>query len=461
LQPDSIDIHATRNGELTRELARIVAETQWRDVPVAVRSEAKRSLVNYFAVALAGSHDPTLDRAVSVYSRFSANDEATVIGRSERSDMLNAAALNAMSANVYDFDDTHIPTIIHPTAPVAAALFALAESHALSGEALLLAFVLGVEVECRIGNAVSPEHYQRGWHIPSTCGVFGAAAAVAKALALGEREIVWAFGNASAQAGGLVETLGTMSKSISVGNAARNGLLSALLAKDGFSGPDAPLDGALGFVRVTSPNPHWSALTQDLGREWALLKNTYKPYPCGVVLNPVIDACLDLRRDARWSFDDIEQIELTGHPLLRERTDRPGVRTGRESQVSAQHAVAVALSRGKAGLEEFSDAAVADPSLRALASRLRFVDDAAWPVESAQVTIVLRSGERLSHRVQAARGSLDAPLANVELADKMHRLAAYGRSGVESQPLVERLWRFESEPDAAAVVRLTSARDPN
>jgi 2-methylcitrate dehydratase PrpD len=137
------------------------------------------------------------------------------------------------------------------------------------------------------------------------------------------------------------------------------------------------------------------------------------------------------------------------------------VRTGRESQVSAQHAVAVALSRGKAGLEEFSDAAVADPSLRALARRLRFIDDAAWPVESAQVTIVLRSGERPSHRVQAARGSLDAPLANVELADKLHRLAAYGRSGVETEPLVERLWKFENEPDAAAVVRITSARGPH
>ncbi|SIT40976.1 MmgE/PrpD family protein [Paraburkholderia piptadeniae] len=461
MQADSIETRTMCDGgndELTRALARFVADTQWQDLPAAVRSEAKRALVNYFAVALAGSHDPTLDKAVSVYGRFRADDNATIIGRSERTDMLNAAALNAMSANVYDFDDTHIPTIIHPTAPVAAALFALAESHAMSGETLLLAFVLGVEVECRIGSAVSPEHYQRGWHITSTCGVFGAAAAVAKARGLGESEIVWALGNASAQTGGLVETLGTMSKSISVGNAARNGLLSALLAEDGFSGPDAPLEGERGFVRVTALKPAWHALTQALGREWALLSNTYKPYPCGVVLNPVIDACLDLRRDARWSIDDIEQVELTGHPLLRERTDRPGVRTGRESQVSAQHAVAVVLSRGKAGLEEFSDAAVADPSLRALACRLRFVDDASWPVESAQVTIVLRSGERHLHRVHAARGSLAAPLANVELADKLRRLTTYGRSGVDAQPLVDRLWKFEHESDAAAVVRLTRAR---
>ncbi len=454
MQADPIDANARRSGVLTRALARFVADTQWRDVPAAVCNEAKRSLVNYFAVALAGSHDPTLDKAVGVYGRFRADQTATLVGRGERTDMLNAAALNSMSANVYDFDDTHIPTIIHPTAPVAAALFALAESHPMRGDALLLAFVLGVDVACRIGNAVSPEHYQRGWHITSTCGVFGAAAAVAKARALDEQRVAWALGNASVQTGGLVETLGTMSKSISVGNAARNGVLSALLAEDGFSGPDAPLEGERGFLRVAAAQPDWTAITRDLGHEWELLKNTYKPYPCGVVLNPVIDACLDLRRDARWSLDDIEQIELMGHPLLRERTDRPGVRTGRESQVSAQHAVAVVLARGKAGLDEFSDAAVADPSLRELAGKLRFIDDASWPVESAQVSIVLRSGQRVSQRVHAACGSLAAPLANVELADKLRQLAAYGGSGVDAQPLIDRLWKFETEDDAAAVMRL-------
>jgi 2-methylcitrate dehydratase PrpD len=357
-------------------------------------------------------------------------------------------------------------TIIHPTAPVAAPLFALAEARAqrqadaapISGEALLLAFVLGVEVECRIGNAVSPEHYQRGWHITSTCGVFGAAAAVAKARRLNEQQIIWALGNASAQAGGLVETLGTMSKSIGVGNAARNGLLSALLAADGFSGPDAPLEGARGFLRVSAAAPDLSAITAGLGRDWALSSNTYKPYPCGVVLNPVIDACLELRRDASWALDDIERVELTGHPLLRERTDRPRVRSGRESQVSAQHGVALTLARGKAGLAEFSDAAVADTSLQAFAGRLHFIDDASWAVESAQVRIVMRTGESVSRRIHAARGSLAAPLLDEELAAKLRELAAYGGSDVAPQPLIDRLWRFDCEPDAAALMRM--ARSP-
>jgi 2-methylcitrate dehydratase PrpD len=266
LQADSIDTHAARSGAVTRTLARFVAQTQWSDLPVIVRNEAKRALVNYFAVALAGSHDPTLGKAVAVYGRFSANDHVSIVGRSERVDMLNAAALNAMSANVYDFDDTHIPTIIHPTAPVAAALFALAEVQPMNGEALLLAFVLGVEAECRIGNAVSPEHYQRGWHITSTCGVLGAAAAVAKALRLSENEIVWALGNASVQAGGLVETLGTMSKSISVGNAARNGLLSALLARRRFLGPRR---AARRRARISARCGLASRHTRDHANTWA------------------------------------------------------------------------------------------------------------------------------------------------------------------------------------------------
>ena len=458
MQADSFAMQTIPANAITQTLARFVTTTGWSEIPAAVRHEAKRALVNYVAVALAGCHDPVINKAAAVYGRFRADRSASVIGRADQTDMLNAAALNAMSANVFDFDDTHMPTIIHPTAPVAAALFALAEaqeeSATISGEALLLAFVLGVEVECRIGNAVSPEHYQRGWHITSTCGVFGAAAAVAKARGLSEQQIVWALGNASAQAGGLVETLGTMSKSISVGNAARNGLLSALLAAEGFSGPDAPLEGARGYLRVSAARPDLDAITDGLGRDWALSSNTYKPYPCGVVLNPVIDACLELRRDASWTLDDIERVELTGHPLLRERTDRPGVRSGRESQVSAQHAVAVTLARGKAGLAEFSDEAVADRSLKAFADRLHFIDDASWDVESAQVSIVLRSGESVSRRVDAGRGSLAAPLTDEELAAKLRELAAYGGSGVQPQPLTEMLWRFDREPEAATLMRM-------
>ena len=202
--------------EVSKTLAEFVVRTRWEDIPEAVRHEAKRSLVNFFACALAGCRDPALIAAGKVFARFSSGQECTIIGRPERTDMLHAAALNAMAANLFDYDDTHLPTIIHPTAPVAPALFALAETRPMSGQDLLLAFILSVEVECRLGNAISPWHYQRGWHITSTCGVFGAAAAAAKVLGLDATHTLWALGNASAQASGLVETLGTASKSMRV-----------------------------------------------------------------------------------------------------------------------------------------------------------------------------------------------------------------------------------------------------
>jgi 2-methylcitrate dehydratase PrpD len=456
----------------TQQLAQFVERTRWDDIPEAVRHEAKRSLVNYFAVAFAGCADPSIDQAVNVYRRFRAGYDASLIGRAERTDVLNAAALNAMTANVHDFDDTHLPTIIHPTAPVAAPLFALGESTGMttaisakmstkmSGQTLLLAFVLGVEIECRIGNAASPSHYQRGWHITSTCGVFGAAAAAAKALNLDAGQIADAFGHASAQAGGLVETLGTMAKSVSVGNAARNGVLSALLAGEGLSGPAQPVEGERGFLRVCSDKPDFNALTERLGSDWALQANTYKPYPCGVVLNPVIEACLDLARDKHWLLADIERVELLGHPLLRERTDRLGIRSGREAQVSAQHSVAVVLATGRAGLAEFSDASAADPAVRAFAGRVAFVDDRRFPVEAARVTVLLRSGESVSRTVSAARGSLAVPLSDADLDAKLKELTAYGAPQVDTQRLLDTLWTLDTAADAALpmhIARVESA----
>jgi 2-methylcitrate dehydratase PrpD len=445
---------------LSLQLSEFIETTRWSDIPANVRHEAKRALVNYFAVSLAGCSDPDVIKATTLFARFNAGGEAHVIGRSESLDILNAASLNAMSANVFDYDDTHIPTILHPTAPVASALFALAESRRISGEQLLLAFILGVEVECRLAMSISPEHYRRGWHITSTCGVFGAAAAVGKVLGLNAEQLVWAFGNASAQASGLVETLGSAAKSMGVGNAARNGLLSALLAQEGFAGPDQPLEGERGFLKVFGEQPRFGEISDGLGERWALLANTYKPYPCGVVLNPVIQACLELSRDRSWDLDDIARIELTGHPLLRQRTDRPTVHLGRQSQVSAQHAVAVSLATGRAGLAEFSDAAVSDQRLRALYPRLHFIDDVNYAVESAHVRVHFKSRETLSRTIDVSLGSLDAPLSDRFLESKLRDLAAYGQSGCDPQPLIDAVWALETSTDAGALMQLASTSQP-
>src|SRR5437868_10067641 len=231
----------------TEMLARFVVDTTWEDIPAEARHEAKRALLNFFAVALAGCRTEPVEIALRSLSEFSGGRQATVIGRSERLDALSAAFLNAAGANVHDFCDTHVRTVIHPTAPVAPALLALAELRQVSGPELLLAFVLGNEVQARIGLAISPSHYNRGWHITSTCGVFGAAAGSGKLLGLDERQMVWALGAAATQSSGLCEALGTPAKSPSVGNAARNGLWSALLASKGFDRPPEPLTGVQGL----------------------------------------------------------------------------------------------------------------------------------------------------------------------------------------------------------------------
>lgn len=441
--------------EVTRRLSEFSAGLTLEQIPAEVRCEALRSLLNFFAVSLAGCNDPTIARAAGVLRRYSARDEATLIGRGERADLLTVAALNAMSANVFDFDDTHIPTIIHPTAPVAPVLLALAETRPMTGAELLLAFILGVEIECRIGNAVSPGHYSRGWHITSTCGVFGAAAAAAKILGLDARRTAWAFGSAASQSCGLVETLGTMAKSMGVGNSARNGLLSALLAAEDFDGPAQPLEGVRGFLHVTADKPDLAGLVDGLGKSWQLMRNTYKPYPVGVVLNPVIEACLSLHAMPELKVAEITAIEVVGHPLLRQRTDRPGITTGRQSQVSAQHAIGVVLSTGRAGLEQFSDAAVADAGVRAIGAKLAFVEDAGMSIDAASV-IVSQGARKLEATVDFAAGSLEKPMSDAALETKLRELCAYGRSGVAPAPLIDAVWGLEQSKDVSGLLRLAA-----
>jgi 2-methylcitrate dehydratase PrpD len=364
-----------------------------------------------------------------------------------------------MSGNVFDFDDTHMPTIIHPTAPVAPPLLALAQTRRVGGRDLLAAFAVGVEVECRLGNAVSPWHYQRGWHITATCGVFGAAVAAGRILGLDEQRMLWALGNASAQSSGLVETLGSMAKSIGVGNSAANGVLSALLAAQGFEGPATPVEGPRGFLQVMGDKADVAGVTQGLGERWELLNNTYKPYPCGVVLNPVLEAALGLYHEEGVRLAQVESVELTGHPLLRQRTDRAHPHSGREAQVSAQHGVAVALSRGKAGLDEFSDASVASDDARALAGRLAFRDDAGYTIDAAAVRVQLRDGTSLTRRVGPARGSLGAPLSDADLERKLQDLCRWGGSGCEPAPLAAALWSLDASEDAGQLVALAAGRD--
>lgn len=448
-----MDAGASENGD--DALCAFAASLRWDDIPERVRHEAKRSLVNIFATAIAGCREPAVDIVLETMTPFSGPATSTVIGRTERADAPTAAFVNAMGSNIFDFDDTHEATIIHPASVVFAPIFARAEAVACSGAEALRAFVIGGEIECRIGNAVSPYHYSHGWHITSTCGVFGAAAAHGALIGLDRQRMRNAFSTAAAQSAGLVDTLGTMAKSASVGGAARNGMLAAELAARGFSGPARPLTGARGYLGVYADAPRPDALTDGLGTRWEIADNAFKPYPVGVVLNPVLDACLALYAEEGLRAGDVETVTLTGHPLLRQRTDRPQIGSGREAQVCAQHAVAIALLRGRAGLDEFTDAAVAETG-RLGRPEIVFQDDPARGIAAARVEVRTRDGRILIRETEAARGSRSNPLSDRDLEEKLATLADGAGFTGDVRRLTAAIWALDSLDDAGAVSRLAA-----
>lgn len=439
--------------DVTRKLARFIAATRPEVIPGDVMHQAKRSVMNFFAVALAGCRTAPVEIALATLAQFSGGKQAALVGRSERIDALSAAFLNAAGANVYDFCDTHVRTVIHPTAPVVPPLLALAELRRISGLELLFGVVIGNEIEDRIGLAISPQHYSQGWHITSTCGVFGAAAATGRLIGLDEQRLVWALGSAATQSSGLCESLGTASKSASVGNAARNGLLSALLAEKGFDGPPEPLNGVQGFYNAMGVPPDLSLVTGGLGDSWAIMETSYKPYPCGFVINPVLDCVLDWRHDHHGA--EVVKIVVRGNPLLADRTDRPTVTNGRLSQVSVQHAVAAALTRGKAGPEEFSDECVADPNVAALRAKVEVVRDSSFSTIAAAVDIATADGQVHRLSTQAARGSDVNPMSDRDLEAKLRHAAAAWNPGHDIQPLVDAIWTLDQSPDVAGLCALT------
>jgi 2-methylcitrate dehydratase PrpD len=441
---------------VTQSLAHYVVATRWEDVPSPVRHQAKRSLMNFFAVALAGCRTGPVEIALRSLAEFSGGKQATLVGRTERIDALSAAFLNAAGANVYDFCDTHLRTVIHPSAPVVPALLAAAELRRVSGPDLLLALVLGNEVQARIGLAISPSHYNRGWHITSTCGVFGAASGAGKLLGLDERQMVWALGTAATQSSGLCECLGTPAKSVSVGNAARNGLWSALLAEKGFDGPLEPLAGVQGFYNALNETPDLSLVTEGLGESWEILATSYKPYPCGFVIHSVLDCVLDWRRGNPKA--EVTRVVVRGNPLLSVRTDRPDVSTGRESQVSVQHAVAAALVTGKAGLDQFTDACVRDPKVLALRSKVEVVSDSAFSTIAAAVEITTADGKTHSLSQQAARGSDVNPIDDKDLEQKLRTAAADWDPRRDVTPLVDAIWTLDSRADVSGLASLAVPR---
>ena len=430
--------------DVTRRLAAYVVSATPADLPAPVRKEAQRTLLNWMGCAVGGSRHETLDAAIAALAPFSGPPQASVLGRAERMDVLHASLMNGISSHVYDFDDTHLKTVIHPAGPVVSAILALAEHRPVSGTDFLNAMVLGIEVECRIGNAVYPAHYDRGWHITGTAGVFGSAAACGKLLGLTPQQMVWALGIAATQPVGLREMFGSMTKSFHPGRAAQNGLTAALLASRNFTSTDTGIEGKSGWANVLSTARDYGQITDQLGKTYEISLNTYKPFACGIVIHPAIDACIQLRNQHRLAADQIERIELGVHPLVLELTGKKTPQSGLEAKFSVYFAAAIAIVQGSAGVRDFSDENARNPTIVALRDRVTATVDPAMREEQVRARIVLKDGRTLEKQIDHVVGSLERPLTDADLEAKFMAQVDGVLPTAQARTLMNLCWKVET-----------------
>ena len=441
------------DSEVTRKLARYIVDAQPGDLPAAVKKEGLRTLLNYVGCAVGGAKHEAVDIAVKALLPFSGVAHASLFGRAERFDIMHAAFINGLSSHVLDFDDTHLKTVIHPGGPVCSAIIAYAEQFKVSGEDFLNALILGVEAECRIGNCVYPDHYDRGWHITGSTGVFGAAAAVGKLMKLDEQQMLYALGVAASQPVGLREMFGTMTKPFHPGRAAQNGLFAALLAQGGFTSSNQALEAKRGWCNVLSTKQDYSEITKGLGDTFEISINTYKPFACGIVIHPAIDGCAQLSTKHDLKAEDVAKVELKVHPLVLELTGKKTPQTGLEGKFSVYHSCAMAIIDREAGEHQYSDENVRSPKTIALRDKVEAVVDKAIHEHQADVTITTVKGEKLHLFVENAIGSLGRPMTNADLEAKFAGLSHDILEPARIKPLMDLCWNVEGLKDVAVLAQ--------
>ena len=429
---------------LTRTLAEYLVGSRIADIPPAVQHEGTRALLNWIGCAAGGCRHDSVDRAWRVIETTAGSGDVSLIGRGAGTDALTATLINAISGHVLDFDDAQPRnTNINPSSAIAPAAIALGEHLGASGQEVLHAFLLGIEVECRIANTVWAQGSTR-FFANSTAGVFGAAAAAGKLLRLDEQQMTWALGMAATQSAGLRVVFGTMCKGLVVGRAAQNGVMAALLARERFTSSDQAIEAPKGFGAIYGPGMDLSPIVDRLGVDFEMSHVTYKPYACGIVLHAPIDACIRLRKQHGISPDDIVQVDLEVNPAVIEVTGNMAPTTGLEGKFSISHCAAVALLDGAAGETQFSDARVQSPDILALRARVRTTRREDLPRHQAMAHVQMTDGRRLTVHVEHAIGSRGNPLTDADIADKVRSLADGVLSHDQTARVIEAVWNIGS-----------------
>jgi 2-methylcitrate dehydratase PrpD len=436
-------------------LSRFVVQAE---PPADARRAAARAVLDTVGVTLAGASEPVA-RVLHVITD-EGSGPCRVLGAPIFASAGNAALANGTAAHALDFDDMCFVSLAHPSAPLVAAAWAVAELTGAGGRALLDAYVVGFEIEGRLGRAMNPRHYRRGWHCTSTIGTIGAAAAASRLLGLDEGRAGHALAIAASEASGLKENFGTMAKPLHAGLAARNGVLGAQLARAGLTASAAAIEGPQGLLAaMDSERPNLAPFADDLGRRWEILDTgiTVKLYPSCAGTHPSLDALLDLRRDARFTAPDVERVEIgvdaiTPTILL---YDRPS--TGLEGKFSMPFCAAAAIVHGRVGIDTFDDARMTDPEIAGLQSRVTMqvdatLDASAPALTQARVTVRLKDGRVLTASANGARGYPERPASDDELATKFLACARRALAEPAARNALDALRHIETVTDIRSLV---------
>ena len=442
---------------ITQTLARYIAEEH--TIPNDVKHQASKTFLNFIGCAVGGAQHLAVNTASLALLPLSDSRAATVMGRGERADPLLASLLNGMSASVYSYDDTHAEAVVHPGVPVGCALLAIAEGRRVTGVDFLLAYALGCEIVCRLSKAVSvsPAISEPGWIQTGITGGIGAAAAVAKLLDLEPEGVATAMGIAACQSSGMRSLSRSMCFSLMAGQAAQTGLRASLMAKQGFTASDEVFEASEGYLRMYSKVPHAPYLIDGLGVHYELLKNTFKPYPCGVVIHPAIDASLGLL-DRGIVSQNIQSILVKLNPVSVKLASLEQPKTVQECQMSIQHWVAATLMEGEAGLPQGGLMKLADPHIVSLRSRIQVQGDASLSRDAAIIQATFESGEVSTVHIDHCRGSESRPMTQADLSAKFKAQCSQNLSSTETGQLLDLCKRIESLDDVSVILQAAAGK---
>jgi 2-methylcitrate dehydratase PrpD len=443
-------------SNLTRTLAERAVAVTYESLPDDVRELARQCVLDYLGVGLAGADDDLVSILLDELNETGGAAQAGVIGHAARLSMLSAALVNGAIAHALDYDDVNLAMPGHPSVAILPALLALAEEKKASGKAVIAAFVAGYETCCRIGMAMRPGHYTRGFHATGTVGAFGAAAACAHLLGLDAEATGRALGIAGTQSAGLKSQFGTMCKPFHAGKAAQNGLLAARLAARGFSSRPDLVECEQGFAATHAPEFHPEKALAEPKRGFHIFNNLFKYHAACYMTHAPIECGRQLR-DQGIAPADIAAIRLTAHQAIDKVCNIPAPTDGLEAKFSLRQTVAMALSGvDTASLGAYSVATATDPALATLRERVDFDFRDDFPEAGAEIEVALRDGRKASASFDAGIPMADIAAQGRRLAEKFDVLAAPVLGAARARELREAVAGLDALADVGVLTKLAA-----